>query len=80
MTVLRLLSPHREGEVHLRAAWIFTRADVIANAAVILSGLAVLLTDIRYFDLTVGAAISLYVIKEAFEILKEAREVKTSIT
>ena len=80
VTVLRLLSRHRDGEVHLRAAWIFTRADVVANAAVILSGLAVIATGIRYFDLAVGAAISLYVIKEAFEILKEAREAETSIT
>ena len=74
VTVLRILSRHQDGEVHIRAAWIFTRADVIANAAVLLSGVAVLLTSIRYFDLIVGAAISVYVFKEAFEILKEARE------
>lgn len=72
--VLRLLSDHRDGEVHLRAAWIFTRADVVANAAVILSGIAVLLTGSRYFDLVVGAAIGLYVIREAFEIIADARE------
>lgn len=74
--VLKLLSRQRDGEVHLRAAWIFTRADVVANVAVILSGLAVLLTGIRYFDLVVGAAIAAYVVKEALEILREAREAK----
>jgi len=78
VTVLRLLARHRNGEVHLRAAWIFTRADVVANAAVILSGLAVVVTGMRYFDLIVGAAISIYVIKEALEILKEAREAESS--
>jgi len=72
--VLRLLSQQRDGEVHLRAAWIFTRADVVANAAVIASGLAVLLTGLRYFDLVVGGAIAAYVVREALEILKEARE------
>lgn len=72
--VLRLLQKQRRDEVHIRAAWIFTRADVIANAAVILSGAAVLLTGIIYFDLVVGAAIGLYVIKEAAEILREARQ------
>lgn len=72
--VLRLLSRHRSGEAHLRAAWIFTRADVIANAAVILSGVAVLQTGIRQIDLAVGAAIGAYVIREAFEILREARK------
>lgn len=74
--VLRLLSRQRNDEVHLRAAWIFTRADVIANAAVILSGLAVLVTGSRYFDLAVGAAIAAYVIREAFEIISDARQVQ----
>lgn len=72
--VLRLLSRQRSEEVHLRAAWIFTRADVIANAAVILSGIAVIMTGSRYFDLVIGAGIGLYVIREAFEIISEARD------
>nr|WP_176594716.1 cation diffusion facilitator family transporter [Sphingobium sp. EM0848] len=76
--VLRLLARQRSKEVHMRAAWIFTRADIIANAAVILSGIAVLATQIHYFDLAVGAAIGAYVIKEAFEILSEARTAKAS--
>lgn len=75
-TVLRLLSKQRRDEVHIRATWIFTRADVVANAAVIVSGLAVLLTGIRHFDLVVGAAIGLYVAKEAVKILTEAREAR----
>ena len=75
-TVLRLLSKQRSQEVHLRATWIFTRADVVANAAVIIYGGAVLLTGFRYIDLIVGAAIGLYVVKEALEILKEAREAR----
>ncbi len=37
--VLHLLKRHREGEVHLRATWIFTHADVVANIAVICSAL-----------------------------------------
>lgn len=74
--VLRLLSKHRDGEVHLRATWIFTRVDVIANAAVVLAGVAVLLTGIRYFDLVVGGLIGLYVTKEALEILRDAKEAR----
>jgi cation diffusion facilitator family transporter len=72
--VLRLLSNQRSDEVHMRAAWIFTRADVVANAAVIASGLAVMATGLRYFDLLVGAAIGAYVIREALEIVAEARQ------
>jgi Co/Zn/Cd efflux system component len=73
-TVLKLLSRYRDGEVHLRATWIFTRADLIANVAVILSGIAVLVTEVRALHLAVGAGIGNYVIREAFEILSDARE------
>ncbi len=75
-TVLRLLNRYRDGEVHLRATWIFTRADLIANMAVIASGIAVLLTGIRALDLIVGAGIGLYVIREATEILSDARKAR----
>lgn len=75
-TVLRLLSKQRQEEVHIRATWIFTRADVVANCAVILSGFAVLFTGIRYFDLAVGAAIGIYVMREALEILREAKSAR----
>jgi Co/Zn/Cd efflux system component len=74
--VLRLLGRYREGEVHLRATWIFTRVDVIANIGVMLSGLLVLLTGSRFPDLVVGGAIGIYVVKEAIEILSEAREAR----
>jgi len=72
--VLRLLTPLRQGEVHLRAAWLFTRADVVANAGVVLSGFLVLVFGLQYADLVVGTAIGLYVIREALEILKDARK------
>src|ERR1700730_2247683 len=75
-SVLRMLGRYREGEVHLRATWIFTRVDVIANVAVMLSGLGVLLTGSQFPDLIVGGAIGIYVVKEAFEILSEAREAR----
>jgi Co/Zn/Cd efflux system component len=72
-TVIRMLTRFRRGEVHLRAAWIFTRADVVANIGVILSAVLVFLTGSRYPDLIVGLAIGGYVIWEAVEILQRAR-------
>jgi Co/Zn/Cd efflux system component len=74
--VLRMLGRYREGEVHLRATWIFTRVDVIANVGVMLSGLLVLLTGSRFPDLLMGCAIGIYVIKETIEILREAHEAR----
>ena len=76
-TVLYLLGKYRDQGVHLRAAWIFTRVDVIANLAVVLSGLTILLTEFRFVDLVVGAAIGLYVIKEGYKIIaKEGKLAK----
>lgn len=72
-TVLRMLRRYREGEVHLRASWIFTRADVIANLGVIAAGALVLVTGSRIPDVVIGCAIGLYVLKEAFEILRDVR-------
>lgn len=73
VTVLRMLSRYRNGEVHLRATWIFTRADVVANLSVFVSGAVVALTGLRWADLAVGLLIGLYVIHEAAEILRDAR-------
>ena len=74
LAVLRMLRPFRQGEVHLRAIWIFTRADVVANIGVLVAAGLVLLTGSRYPDLFVGAAIGAYVVKESIEILRETRD------
>lgn len=77
VTVLRILARFRHGEVHLRATWIFTRVDVLANLGVFASGLTVWLTGLRMIDLLAGLAIGLYVVKEAIEILREAGETES---
>ena len=77
-TVLALLGRFRNGEVHVRATWIFTRVDVIANAAVIASGVTIGLTGWRFVDPLVGGCIGLYVVKEALAILSQAREARAT--
>jgi len=73
LTVLKLLAPMKSGEVHLRATWLFTRADVVANLGVIVAGLLILWLGVPFPDYVVGTLIGLYVIKEAVEILRDAR-------
>lgn len=68
---LSRLHQHRQGEVHLRASWIFTRTDVIANCGVLAAGLLVWTTASRWPDLIVGAAIALIVLHGAYEILRD---------
>ena len=48
LVVMRMLAPMRSGEVHLRATWLFTRADVVANLGVILAGVLVLWLAVPY--------------------------------
>lgn len=76
VSVLRMLKPFREGEVHLRATWIFTKVDVIANLVVFASGAIVWTTNQRMVDLVVGGLIALYVIRESIQILSQAIAVK----
>lgn len=73
LAVLRILTPMKSGEVHLRATWLFTRADVVANLGVIVAGLLVLWLGVPYPDFVIGTLIGLYVIKEALEILRDAK-------
>jgi len=69
---LRLISKHKNGEVHMRASWIFSKNDVIANLGIIISSGFVYLFDSRYPDLIIGLAISLIVIRGGILIIKDA--------
>ncbi|MCW6035479.1 cation diffusion facilitator family transporter [Spirulina subsalsa FACHB-351] len=70
---LYLISKHRQGEIHMRASWIFTQNDVIANVGVIVAGLLVAVLDSRFPDLIVGLIISLIVLRGGVTIWHEAR-------
>ena len=70
---LKLITKHRDGGVHMRASWIFSRNDVIANAGVILSGGLVYVTGLRWPDLVVGFAIAFIVFRGALAIIADAR-------
>ena len=72
VTCLALVSRHRAGGVHMRASYIFSANDVVANAGVILSGGLVLLTGLRWPDLVVGTAIAALVVRGGVRILREA--------
>jgi len=70
---LRLIDKHKDGEVHMRASWIFSKNDVIANTGVIIGGLLVWLLDSRWPDLIIGTLISLVILNGARLIIKDAR-------
>ncbi len=70
---LYLLAKHRQGEVHMRASWIFTQNDVIANISVIFAGLLVSLLSSQIPDLIAGLGISILVIWGGIRIIQDAR-------
>ena len=76
---LKLISKHRDGEVHMRASWIFSKNDVIANLGVIIGGVLVYALDSRHPDLFIGLAISIIVIRGGVHILKDASEEKKQV-
>lgn len=69
---LMLISKHKEGEVHMRASWVFSKNDVIANLGIIISGGFVYLLDSRFPDLIIGIIISIIVIRGGIHIIKDA--------
>ena len=71
-TTLRMLRPHREGGVHLRAAVIFTHTDFLASVGVVIAGLLVLLTGTPWPDRVIGVLIVCLVYRGAIEILRDA--------
>lgn len=73
LACLFLIYKHKEGGVHMKASWIFSANDVLANCGVIFAGILVYVTNSRYPDLVVGGLIGIIVMRGAFQILKIAR-------
>jgi cation diffusion facilitator family transporter len=65
---LAMLRRHREGEVHLQAAWIFSATDVQANLGVLSAAVLVDVLDSPVPDLVIGLAISGLVLRGALRI------------
>ena len=70
---LMLISKHRDGEVHMRASWIFSKNDVIANVGVTCGGFLVYSLGTRWQDLVIGAIIVGVVLRGGLTILADAR-------
>ena len=76
VSCLLLIAKHREGGIHMRASWIFSTNDVIANFGVIISGSLVMYFGSRLPDLIIGAIISVVVLRGGVQILREAKEAR----
>ena len=67
---LALIHKHKDGEVHMKASWIFSANDVIVNTGVIVSGVLVYFLKSNVPDLLIGGIVSLIVIRGGISIIK----------
>jgi Co/Zn/Cd efflux system component len=70
VSCLLLIARHRHGGSHMKASWIFSTNDVLANLGVIVAGALVAWTGSRIPDLVIGTAIGLLVLVGALRILR----------
>ena len=73
LTSAAVLSRFREGDANVRAVWLFSRNDAIANVAVIIAAGLVAWTGQAWPDLAVAAIIATLFLHSAYEILRSAR-------
>ena len=79
LVCLVLISKYRKGDVHMRASWIFSKNDVIANAGVVVGGCLVYGFGSRWPDLVIGAFIVVVVLRGGLEIVGDARRERLAI-
>ena len=70
VTCLFLLARHRHGGAHMRASWIFSTNDVLANLGVMAAGALVAATGSRLPDLVIGTFVGALVLLGAVRILR----------
>lgn len=68
-TCLMLVAKRKDAGAHMKASYIFSANDVIANAGVIVAGLLVAITGSRFPDLVIGMIVGLVVLNGARRIL-----------
>ena len=69
VSCLLMIYGHREGGAHMKASWIFSANDVLANIGVIVAGALVAWTGSPYPDLVIGTVVGLIVLNGARRIL-----------
>jgi Co/Zn/Cd efflux system component len=68
-----LLSRFREGDANVRAIWLFSRNDALANVSVIVAAGLVAWTGKAWPDLAVAGVIALLFLHSAYDIVTNAR-------
>ena len=73
VTAALVILRFREGDANVRAIWLFSRNDAVANVAVIVAAALVGWTGEAWPDLAVAGVIALLFLHSAYEIVRSAR-------
>jgi len=68
-----LLTRYRDGDINMRATWICSRNDMVANLGVLLAAWLVARTGSGLPDIIVGLLIASLVVKSAWSVIVQAR-------
>jgi Co/Zn/Cd efflux system component len=78
--VLAFLWRHRSDDINMRSAWLCSRNDVVANAAVVLAAGGVALTGSAWPDVVVGLAIAALFGASAVDVIRKARNAMHAVS
>jgi cation diffusion facilitator family transporter len=69
-----LLSRFKEGNINIRASWICSRNDIIANIGVLVAAVLVYYLDSGFPDILIGISIAVIVIVSSYDIIIESKQ------
>ncbi|WP_209475719.1 cation diffusion facilitator family transporter [Thermococcus stetteri] len=70
-----LLHEHAHESMNVRSAYLHLLSDTLSSVAVVVGGIAIIKWNILWIDPLITVLISLYILREGYEILKESVEV-----
>ena len=76
MICFGMLYRFRSGDINLKASWICSRNDMMANVGVLIAAIMVSQTCRAWPDLVVGTLIAMLVMTSAIRIISEARAIQ----
>ncbi|MCO6040669.1 cation diffusion facilitator family transporter [Thermococcus alcaliphilus] len=70
-----LLHEHAHESMNVRSAYLHLLSDTLSSVAVVVGGIAIIKWNILWIDPLITVLISLYILREGYEILRESVEV-----
>lgn len=70
-----LLKKGSEGNINIRAAYIHLLSDAVSSLAVIIGAVCIMVFDIAWIDPALTILISIYILKETYDIVRESVDV-----